>query len=340
DAATDTTTTAPPTTVAEPETSDDDTAATGADDGVELIDIQTDAGIVPIAVIENGPLPELPAGAVERVVEHEGHDVFTIEVPGEGQPVVLLHGFPDNLHLYDNLYPLLAGRRVIAFDFVGWGRSAKPLPVEEYEYSTAAQVAEVRAVFDAYGLEDAVLVVHDQSAPVGIDLLREGEPRVQRMVFLNGFYSRTESLFPPKGIEVHSDAQLHPVELALQRDPGAIEAFHRFQMDEFIVSAENEQEMIDRLWNTFAEARPAFVALTNRLVSEVITRFETVEDLPDITIPIDIVYGAQDPYLTVGTAIEFDGWFPDSTLTVLDDAGHFVQIDRPDAVAAAILADR
>lgn len=83
-------------------------------------------GLEPIAPMTNGPLPALPTGAVTREVDFEGHTIFSIEIPGEGPPIVLMHGFPDNLHLYDNLYPLLTGRRVIAFDFVGWGRSDNP----------------------------------------------------------------------------------------------------------------------------------------------------------------------------------------------------------------------
>lgn len=48
-------------------------------------------------------------------------------VPGTGVQVVLMHGFPDNTHLYDRLLPYLAGRRPVArFDFMGWGRSDKP----------------------------------------------------------------------------------------------------------------------------------------------------------------------------------------------------------------------
>ena len=40
---------------------------------------------------------------------------------------MLMHGFPDNLHLYDRLVPhLTPPRRVVLFDFLGWGSSDKP----------------------------------------------------------------------------------------------------------------------------------------------------------------------------------------------------------------------
>ena len=43
--------------------------------------------------------------------------------PGDGPAAVLMHGFPDDSHIYDHLAPLLAPRRTVAFDFLGYGRS-------------------------------------------------------------------------------------------------------------------------------------------------------------------------------------------------------------------------
>ena len=54
-------------------------------------------------------------------------------------PYILMHGFPDSLHLYDRLAPLLAKkRRVITFDFLGWGNSDKP---EDHRYDVRQPAA-------------------------------------------------------------------------------------------------------------------------------------------------------------------------------------------------------
>src|SRR6266545_3529902 len=46
---------------------------------------------------------------------------------GAGPPLVLLHGFPDNLHLYDRLLPYLRpARQVVTFDFLGWESPTSP----------------------------------------------------------------------------------------------------------------------------------------------------------------------------------------------------------------------
>ena len=55
-----------------------------------------------------------------------------------------MHGFPDNLHIYDDLVPHLvaAGRRVVTFDFLGFGASDKP----GTGYSFAQQMGDLEAV--------------------------------------------------------------------------------------------------------------------------------------------------------------------------------------------------
>src|SRR5262245_54914161 len=47
--------------------------------------------------------------------------------PGAEPAIIRMHGFPDNVHLYDRLSPYLSPpRRVVLFDFLGWGSSDKP----------------------------------------------------------------------------------------------------------------------------------------------------------------------------------------------------------------------
>ena len=63
---------------------------------------------------------------------------------------MLMHGFPDDLHLYDRLLPHLnPPRRVITFDFLGWGASDKPTG---YPYTAANQTGDLDAVISQLGL--------------------------------------------------------------------------------------------------------------------------------------------------------------------------------------------
>src|SRR6516165_12072215 len=82
---------------------------------------------------------------VKHRVPRGAHAVHARDYPGDGPAFVLMHGFPDNLHIYDVLAPLLsaAGRRVVAFDFLGYGGSDKPVG---YRYTSAGLEDDLQAV--------------------------------------------------------------------------------------------------------------------------------------------------------------------------------------------------
>ena len=104
---------------------------------------------------------------------------------GEGQPVVLLHGFPDSSHLWRRQVPALvdAGMRVIAPDLRGFGESDKPDAVEEYAITRS--VADVVAVLDALDIERAHVVGHDWGAGVAWVLAAFVPERVERLVAMS-----------------------------------------------------------------------------------------------------------------------------------------------------------
>ena len=83
---------------------------------------------------------------------------------GDGEPVLLLHGFPDSADLWRNQIPALAqaGFRVVAPDLRGFGESDKPQDVEAY--SAGRILADIAGIMDATGLEEAHVVGHDWGA--------------------------------------------------------------------------------------------------------------------------------------------------------------------------------
>lgn len=83
--------------------------------------------------------PPAPGGYSEHWAPRGEHRIYLRDYPGEEPAVVLMHGFPDNLHLYDRLVARMnPPRRLVTFDFLGWGRSDKPAG---YPYTAANQPA-------------------------------------------------------------------------------------------------------------------------------------------------------------------------------------------------------
>src|SRR5437588_3158066 len=105
-------------------------------------------------------LKEQTLSYTEHVVQRGPYHLYAREYAGEGPAIVLMHGFPDNLHLYDRLVPHLLGRRLVVFDFLGWGSLDKP---EGYPYTADNQALDLDAVIDHLGLQSVVLVAHDAS---------------------------------------------------------------------------------------------------------------------------------------------------------------------------------
>jgi haloalkane dehalogenase len=68
--------------------------------------------------------PEVMMAYQETFVQRDQHRIYVRDHPGAEPAIILMHGFPDNVHLYDRLSPYLSPpRRVVLFDFLGWGSS-------------------------------------------------------------------------------------------------------------------------------------------------------------------------------------------------------------------------
>lgn len=85
---------------------------------------------------------------------------------GEGPLVVLVHGFPESWYSWRHQLPALAaaGYRVVAIDVRGYGRSSKPLAIEDYRM--VRLVADNVGLVAALGESTAVIVGHDWGAPI------------------------------------------------------------------------------------------------------------------------------------------------------------------------------
>ena len=92
---------------------------------------------------------------------------LNVVVEGEGEPLMLLHGFPDSNYVWRDVIPLLvnAGYKVIAPDLRGFGESDAPEGKEHYDMELIAKDA--IAILDALGIEKAKLVAHDWGSWIG-----------------------------------------------------------------------------------------------------------------------------------------------------------------------------
>jgi haloalkane dehalogenase len=251
-----------------------------------------------------------------------------------------MHGFPDNLHLYDRLSPCLSPpRRVIAFDFLGWGASDKP---PGYPYTAANQVGDLDAVIAQMRLQDVVLVAHDASGPPAIDWALAQPGRVAGLVLLNTYYCAMPTLRPPEAIFLFSTPGIRNVARPVSRifDHWLFRRMYRWQVGRFFRDAEVRNTFLPLLNQQFdatPSARPAFFRLNEDLLPTIRSRTKMLPKLKEFKRPVRIVFGDADPYLNKGVALRFSEIFPMSELFLVPGARHFVQMDEPEQVAQLIL---
>ncbi len=277
----------------------------------------------------------------EHLVERGPYHIYAREYPGEEPVIVLMHGFPDNLHLYDRLLPwLITSRRVVTFDFLGWGESDKPAG---YPYTAANQVGDLDAVIEQLHLQQVVLVAHDASGPPAIDWALAHADRVAGLVLLNTYYGTMPTLRPPEAIRLFSTPLVRNVARAVSKafDNWLFRKLYWWQVGRFMREAADREEFLPLLYRQFAatpSAQPAFIRLNEDLLFTVRDRTKRIPQMKAFRPPVRIIFGASDPYLNVGVARRFHELFPTSELFLLPGAHHYVQIDEPEQVAHLLLS--
>jgi haloalkane dehalogenase len=276
----------------------------------------------------------------EAWVDRDAHRIYARDYPGQEPAIVLMHGFPDNLHLYDRLVPHLnPPRRVITFDFLGWGASDKP---NRYPYTATNQTGDLDAVINQLGLEEVTIVVHDASGPVGIDWALEHRQRVAALVLLNTYYCAMPGLRSPEAIWLFSTPAVRRIARPLSRLFGDL-VFRRiydWQVGRFFRDAEARSRFMSLLYEQFVAdptSHEAFFGLNQDLPATIAARTAEIPRLQQFDRPVRIIFGAADPYLNARVARRFHELLPTSELFLLPGARHYVQVDEPAEVARLLL---
>jgi len=129
-------------------------------------------------------LPDFPFAP--HYLDFEGARLHYLdEGPRDGKVVLCLHGEPTWCFLYRRMVPVLveAGYRVVAPDFMGFGRSDKYLRLDDYDCDR--HMRSISRVVEGLDLGDVTPVVQDWGGLLGLVWAAENEGRVARLVILN-----------------------------------------------------------------------------------------------------------------------------------------------------------
>lgn len=113
----------------------------------------------------------------------DGIDIHYVDWPGEGKPIVCVHGLTANCRYFDSLGERLSPQyRVIAYDLRGRGNSGKP----QSGYNPIRHAADLEEFLDALSLKEVVLLGHSLGAAIVAFFAAHFPARVDRLILMDG----------------------------------------------------------------------------------------------------------------------------------------------------------
>ena len=268
--------------------------------------------------------------------------------PESGEPIILLHGFPESHRTWRDVAPALArDHRVIAPDQRGFAGSDKPEGVDEYK--TEKIVADLLALADSLGLERFTLVGHDWGGAVAWLAALKNPERIARLVIVNA----PHPLVFQKTIVEDETQRAASQYIRAFRSPMMEAGIKAMGLDAFYEKTFGSHADLSRI---SAEERQAYLnewrregALTAMLNWYRASEIEVPEmgekasapiwtrlPFPHVKMPALVIWAMKDRALL---PIQLDGLHElvdDLRIVTVTDAGHFIPWERPEPVIEAI----
>jgi haloalkane dehalogenase len=270
------------------------------------------------------------------IARRDGHRIqareFNVAKKGLAPTLVMMHGFPDNQLLIPELSQ---NYHLVSFDFLGWGASEKP---PSHVYNVASQREDLQAVVKQMGLNQVVLVLHDLSGQPGIDWALDNESQTAGLVLLNTYYSPMASLVAPEAIQFYATPSwLRDIAVwGATKSGGNFQNGVGGQLARFFSNSKVRDAFTPIITNASVSIRPAFFSSTSVLWQELEARRTLVPRVQQFKKPVHIIFGADDPYLNTSVARDFKQLFSNSSLDLVTQAGHYVQLDRAEEVGRLV----
>lgn len=251
------------------------------------------------------------------------------------QTLVFVHGLSSNAEAWSkNISILKEQYTCVALDLPGYGKSSKP----EAEYTPTYFAAVVSEFIEALKLQNVVLVGHSMGGQASIKLAVTEPKRISKLI-----------LIAPAGLELFSETNAAVMKSFFNTEMVKNTSDKQIE-NNYALNFYEQPKEVDKMVTDRKAIREAldFEAHCEAIVKSILGMLNDPvhNDLKTITQPTLIVFGNQDklipnryfnPTLTIKTVGEIaKDAIENTTIEYVENAGHFVQFEKPEAVNAAI----
>lgn len=235
------------------------------------------------------------------------------QMAGQGQPLVLIHGYPLSSGLFrDQLSGLSDRFQVIAPDLRGFGQSTTP----NDQGSIELYADDVLALMDQLGIGQAIIGGHSMGGIITLQMYRQAPERFLGMVLIDTVAAAApvQEQFLWRGY-------------ARQAEVNGVATFPPLLLDELLsgTTRQNNPRLVNHMSGIIKEAsQDAAIAGGNALA----TRPDYTSMLSQITVPTFILFGVEDTVTPIPFAGVFKQSIPNSTLLLIQDASHAANIEK------------
>ncbi len=262
---------------------------------------------------------------------------FHVAEAGEGEPVVLLHGWPQHWYCWRLVIPELAKhRRVIAIDLRGFGWT--DIAWDGLDKETMAD--DVANVLEALGIDRAPIVGHDWGAWIGYLLALKRPELVERLVALSApppFLRPTPRLLWGARSTRYQAMIASPLGRRRMSRPGYVAR----KVRTWAKRKENLPKEIQRLYGrdlrASTRARAASMLYRTFLLREIGPVFAGRYRKQRLTVPTLVLHGDRDPALPPVFYEGHEKYADDMTIESVHKVGHFLPEECPDLVSERVL---
>jgi haloalkane dehalogenase len=252
------------------------------------------------------------------------------QLAAERSPVVLLHGLPSQSLTWSGLLELLGeqGWRAIAPDWIGSGFSSKP-EKREFAYTPEVYLEAMGDFLTTLELSKISLIVQGFLASVGIQYALRHPEQIERLIILNTPLSPTVKLpwlmkqwtIPFLGDMVTQDPLL--IDRTLEGGSG------------FVISDARLDIYRKPFLKTSASGRALLTTTKNLNFAKTLIEIET--GLKQWQKPTLLIWGMQDPWLTLDPVEALVAQNPQLELFKLPEAKHYPQEHWPQEIGEAVI---